>query len=136
MTGSAVRAESKGYVATTVGGLLGGAVGILVGVPVANANATGSIEGVATALIILFLSLCVSTAIGAGLAVRIVRQRRPVVTAVVAVPVMFVVSYAAAIVATRGTDTAFLLVPAIILGSIVALMVSRWLALIGTGRAS
>ncbi len=135
MIGTAARAESKGYVATIVGGLLGGAVGILVGVPIANANAEGGLEGVATALLILFLSLCVSTAIGAGLAVRVVRQRRPVATALVTVPVMLIASYAAAMAATRATDTAVLLVPAIIGGSIVALVVSRWLALIGS-RAS
>lgn len=104
---------------------------MLVGVPIANANSEGGLEAVATALLIVFASLCVFTAIGAGVGVRIVKQPRALVTALITIPITFIATYGAAILATRAAETAIMLVPAIIVGSIVALLASRALARIG-----
>lgn len=111
-------------------------MGVLIGVPIANANAEGGLEGVATSLLILFLSLCVCTAVGAALALGVSKQHRPIVTGLITVPVMFAATYVAALIATRAADTPILLVPAIIVGSIGALLASRALAMIGNKAGS
>ncbi len=44
--------ESRGFVETLVGGLAGGAVGVLIGLPIANTFSVGGLEAIATALLI------------------------------------------------------------------------------------
>lgn len=121
-------AESRGYIETLVGGLVGGTIGVLVGLPIANAASLGGLEAIATALLILFLALCLGAAIGAAIALKVRKRQRPVVTALVAVPAMFIASYLGVLVATRLTDTDVFLLPLVILASILALIAARAMA--------
>lgn len=118
-------AESRGYIETLVGGLAGGTIGVLVGLPIANAASLGGLEAIATALLILFLALCLGAAIGAAIALKARKRRRPVVTALVAVPAMFIASYLGVLVATRLSDTDVFLLPLVVVASILALLAAR-----------
>jgi phosphotransferase system glucose/maltose/N-acetylglucosamine-specific IIC component len=128
------RSPSRGYVATIIGGLMGAAAGMIIGVPIANANADGGLEAVATALLIIFASLAVCTSIGVGLALRSRRHRRALATALIALPTMLVAVYVSALVATRAFDSSVFLFPSIIVGTVVALIAARALATINSRK--
>lgn len=121
-------AESRGYIETLVGGLVGGTVGVLIGLPIANAASIGGLEAIATALLILFLALCLGAATGAAIALKLRKRQRPLITALVAVPAMFIASYLGVLVATRLTDTDVFLLPLVVVASILALFAARAMA--------
>lgn len=79
-----------GAVATALGGLAGAFVGTATGVPIANANASSGLEGLGQALLIMMISLCLGTTLGVGLALRLSAHRRPLISAILAMPAVFV----------------------------------------------
>lgn len=117
--------------ATLVGGLAGATVGVIVGLPVANAFSEGGLEAVATALLILFAGLCVGAALGVGIALKLRGRTRPLFTAFVTLPAMFIATYVAVFLATRLTDTDVLLLPFVALAAILALLAARATATAG-----
>lgn len=123
--------ESRGFVETLVGGLVGATIGVLVGLPIANAFSVGGLEAIATALLILFLALCIGAALGVGIALKLRNRARPLLTAFVTVPAMFIGAYVAVFLATRLTDTDVLLLPFLALASMLALLAARVTATAG-----
>lgn len=119
---------------TLVGGLAGGTVGVLIGLPIANTVSVGGLEAIATALIILFLALCIGAAAGAGVALKIRSRRRPLVTALMTLPAMFIGAYVAVFLATRLADTDVLLLPFLVIAAILALFGARATATAGRAR--
>ena len=126
--------QSRGYVATLVGGLMGASAGMIIGVPIANATAEGGLEAVATALLIIFVSLAVCTSLGVGLALRSRGHPRALATALIALPTMLVAVYVSALIATRAFDSSVFLFPSIIVGTVLALMAARALATINSSK--
>lgn len=116
---------------TLVGGLVGGVVGVLIGLPIANTLSIGGLEAIATALLILFLGLCVGAALGAGIALRLRKRARPLFTGLMSLPAMFIGAYVAVFLATRLTDTDVLLLPFVVIASILALLAARGIATAG-----
>lgn len=119
---------------TLVGGLAGAAIGVLIGLPIANAFSEGGLDAVATALLILFLGLCVGAALGVGIALKLRKRTRPLFTAFMTLPAMFIGAYIAVFLATRLADTDVLLLPFVAIASIFALLSARGTAT--SGRAS
>lgn len=117
-----------------MGGLVGGTVGVLVGLPIANTASIGGLEAIATALLILFLALCIGAAVGAGVALKLRSRRRPLVTAFLILPAMFIGAYVAVFFATRLADTDVFLLPFLALASILALLAARGTATAGRSR--
>lgn len=126
--------ESRGFMETLVGGLAGGTVGVLIGLPIANTVSIGGLEAIATALLTLFLALCVGAAVGAGVALKLRSRRRPLITAFMTLPAMFIGAYVAVFIATRLTDTDVLLLPFLVIAAILALLAARATATTGHGR--
>lgn len=89
MTASSQLWRPAGTMATTLGGLAGAFLGAAAGVPIANANASDGLEGLGQALLILLVSLCLGSAIGVGLALRLSRHERSLATAILTVPAVF-----------------------------------------------
>lgn len=118
---------------TLVGGLAGGIVGVLIGLPIANTVSVGGLEAIATALLILFLTLCIGAAAGVGIALKLRSRRRPLVTALMTLPAMFIGAYVAIFFATRLTDTDVLLLPFLVIAAILALLAARATATAGRG---
>lgn len=123
--------EPKGFIETVVGGLAGATIGVFVGLPIANAFSEGGLEGVATALLILFLALCAGAALGVGIALKIRKRTRPLLTAFMTLPAMFIGAYVAVFLATRLADTDLLLLPFVAIASILALFAARGTATAG-----
>lgn len=126
--------ESRGFIETLVGGLVGGTVGVLIGLPIANTASIGGLEAIATALLILFLALCIGAATGTGVALKLRSRRRPLVTAFLTLPAMFIGAYVAVFIATRMADTDVLLLPFLVVASILALLGARATATAGRSR--
>lgn len=126
--------EPRGFVETLVGGLAGATIGVIVGLPIANAASEGGLEAVATALLILFLGLCVGAALGVGVALKMRKRPRFLVTALMTLPAMFIGAYIAIFFATRLADTDVLLLPFVLIASILALLAARATATAGQGR--
>lgn len=127
--------ESRGFVTTVVGGLVGATIGFFIGMPIANFSTQDSgLEGIATALLILFLGLCVGAALGVGIALRFGKKTRPLATALLTMPAVFIAVYIGVFVATRLTDTDVILVPFLVMASILALLAARAVATAGRSR--
>lgn len=126
--------EPRGFIETLVGGLAGAAIGVLIGLPIANAFSEGGLEAVATALLILFLGLCVGAALGVGIALRLRKRTRPLFTAFMTLPAMFIGAYVAVFLATRLVDTDVLLLPFVVIASTLALLAARATAMSGRER--
>ncbi|HUG08461.1 MAG TPA: hypothetical protein VMP13_06150 [Acidimicrobiia bacterium] len=75
--------------ATTLGGLGGTATGLAVGAQVANANPSSGLQGLGRALLFMLISLCLGSALGVGLTLRLSGHRRPLITAILAMPAVF-----------------------------------------------
>lgn len=108
---------------------------MIVGLPVANAVSEGGLEAVATALLILFLGLCVGAALGVGIVLKLRKRTRPLLTALMTLPAMFIGAYVAVFLATRLADTDVLLLPFVVIASLLALLAARATATAGRGRS-
>lgn len=127
-------AKPRDFVETLVGGLAGATIGVILGLPVANAFSENGLEAVATALLILFVGLCVGAALGVGIALKLRRRTRPLLTAFMTLPAMFIGAYVAIFLATRLADTDILLLPFVATASILALVAARGTAKAGRAR--
>ncbi len=81
--------QPAGTVATTLGGLAGTLTGLAVGARMTNANTSWGLEGLGRALLIKLISLCLGSALGVGLTLRLSGHRRPLITAMLAMPAVF-----------------------------------------------
>lgn len=127
--------KSKGFMETLVGGLVGATIGVIIAIPLSTIFTRGSgLEGIATALLILFLGLCVGAALGVGIALKLRRRTRPLFTAFVTLPAMFIGTYVAVFLSTRLADTDVLLLPFLVVASILALLAARGTATAGRSR--
>lgn len=116
-----------GAVATILGGLVGGFAGAAAGVPIANANASDGLEGLGQALLILLISLCLGSAIGVGLALRISRHERPLATAILTLPAVFF-----AIIAALRLASSFDQAGVVVAVQVILLIATLWLVRVVT----
>jgi hypothetical protein len=79
----------SGSLATILGGIVGGAVGLLAALPIGDAFSGGGLEGLGRFVLILFSGICVGASLGVGIALRIRRHARWRLTAALALPAMF-----------------------------------------------
>lgn len=93
--------STSGYVATILSGLVGALIGGGVGIVTANLVAPDDLSGVGVALI--WLILLASLGAGAGVAVGLTTRShfKPWLTAVLAAPAVFIVSFGALVVLAR-----------------------------------
>ena len=101
MPGPPSRNRTSGFLATIIGGLVGGSVGLLAGIPIARVNAQGGLEAIGTGLVIVFSMLCAGTALGAGTGVAVTRRPRPFATALLVLPAMLVGTFVALVLFGR-----------------------------------
>lgn len=127
--------ESRGFIATLVGGLVGATIGVLVSIPPAGFFTRDSgLEGVAAFLLILFLGLCVGGALGAGIALKFRNRTRPLLTALLTLPALFIGAYVSLLIATRLAPPSVLELPLLVLASILGLLAARATATAGRSR--
>lgn len=79
----------SGLLATVVGGIVGLYAGAWAGGPIADTLGPGGLEGLGQAIFIIFVSASTGSALGAGLALTLSRQPRPLSTAILAPPAVF-----------------------------------------------
>jgi hypothetical protein len=127
MTAASQFWRPAGALATTLGGLAGAFAGAAAGVPIANANASDGLEGLGQALLILLVSLCLGSAIGVALALRLSRHERPLTTAILALPAVFF-----AIIAALRLASSFDHAGVVVTLQVVLLIVTLWLVRVVT----
>lgn len=93
--------NTSGYIATIVSGLVGALIGGAVGIVTANLVTPDDLSGLGVALI--WLILLASLGAGAGVAVGLTTRShlKPWLTAVLAAPAIFIVSFGALVVLAR-----------------------------------
>lgn len=79
----------SGLLATIVGGVVGAYTGARAGGQIANTFGPGGLEGIGQAGFIIVASASTGGALVAGLALRLMRQPRPLGTAILALPAVF-----------------------------------------------
>jgi len=128
MPGTSSGNRASGYVATIIGGVVGGMVGLLAGIPIARVSAQGGLEAIGTGLVIVFSMLCAGTALGAGAGVALTRRPRPIATALLVLPAMLVGTFVALVVFGRFEMHVTFFFAALALVAVSALWLSRAVA--------
>ena len=129
MPGSSSPNRTSGYVVTITSGLVGGSIGLLAGIPIARVNAQGGLEAIGTGLVIVFSMLCAGTAVGAGVGVALTRRPRPIATALLVLPAMLVGTFVALVVFGRFELNVVVFFAALAVVSVTALWLSRAVAM-------
>lgn len=129
MPGSSSRSHTSGYAVTIISGLIGGSVGLLVGIPIARVSAQGGLEAIGTGLVIVFSMLCGGTALGAGIGVALTRRPRPIATALLVLPAMLVGTFVALVVFGRLELNVTVFFSALAVVSVTAVWLSRAVAM-------
>ncbi|MFP3882891.1 MAG: hypothetical protein ACLFRT_08070 [Actinomycetota bacterium] len=79
----------SGLLATVVGAIVGAYAGAWAGGPIADALSPGGLEGLGQGVFIIVVSGATGSGLGAGLALRLTRKPRPLGTAILAPPAVF-----------------------------------------------
>lgn len=130
-----VTISPPGSVATIVGGFVGATIGGLIAIPIGNANADGGLEALGVVLLVLFVGVSVGASIGVGVALRLRHHARPLVTALITFPAMFLaVIVAVRVIGFFGGEGPFNVL--LIVVSILFLWLARTLAVLARSRSA